>query len=285
MKHVSLVTSIALAASLGLVGCGSGGSAGGNSTGSTGSVGTNATSRTVSGTAIDPELAGATVCLDTNQDENCTEGEPTATTDGNGNFTLTVSAAQLDSSAPLLAIHGTDIGTGEDFKGKLTADLNSTHQNITPLTTLAYESMKNNMDKMEKIVGLTADEMNANMIALANEGNTTSLKVALSLQKSAEALNPADTLETYKKFVQEINTTKEIDTLRDLILNITPSDIKSDMSALLKAIADSNETDPYAMARDAESKAKEFGIDQEERMKDKMPGDGDMPGSGDMPGM
>ena len=61
MKKISLITSLALLTSLGLVGCGGGGSV--NS-----SVQENIS---IAGTAIDPELQNATVCLDLNQDMRC----------------------------------------------------------------------------------------------------------------------------------------------------------------------------------------------------------------------
>ena len=289
MKKTSLITSVAVIASLGLVGCG-GGSGGSGDTAAASSVSTTS----ISGTAIDPELVGATVCLDLNQDENCTSDEPSATTDGNGNFSLNVSTMQLEGSAPLVAMNGVDKESGEAFKNKLMADVNSTKQNITPLTTLAYEKIKENMDKgltnvqsgmtaIQDTLGLTSEEMQANMIALANEGNTTALKVALVLQKSAEAIDPSDTLKFYKEFSQEIDTSKPM-ALLDSLMKVTPTTLKADVILLAKNILDSNVTDPYALAEEARMKAAELGIDQDEMPNDgDMPDDGDMPNNGDMP--
>ena len=98
MKKISLITSLALITSLGLVGCGGGGSV--NS-----SVQENIS---IAGTAIDPELQNATVCLDLNQDMRCSADEPTATTDKNGTFRLSVSQAQVDGNYPLIVMNGTD---------------------------------------------------------------------------------------------------------------------------------------------------------------------------------
>jgi len=287
MKKTSLLASVTLIASLGLVGCGGGSSSDAPSQGTSNVA--------VSGTAIDPELKGATICLDLNQDGNCTENEPSAKTDGNGNFSLTVSSVQLEGSAPLLAIGGIDKESGEAFKGKLFADVNDSFQNITPLTTLAYEKMKENMGKgqkavqsgmhdMEEVIGLTSNEMQANMIAMANEGNTTTMKVALSLQKSAEAINPKETIQFYKNLSPEMNTSK-VKNLTNAILNITPAKLKIRVHSLIKSILDSNVTDPYAMANETRTKTEELGIDQDEMM-DEMPNNGDdMPDNGDnMPG-
>jgi ABC-type glycerol-3-phosphate transport system substrate-binding protein len=61
MKKISLITSVALIASLGLVGCGGGGSVDSSAQGNI----------SIAGTAIDPELQHATVCLDLNQYMDC----------------------------------------------------------------------------------------------------------------------------------------------------------------------------------------------------------------------
>ena len=276
MKNINLLTSVALIASLGLVGCGGG---------STSSQDTS--NVTVSGTAIDPELLGATICLDLNQDENCTEGEPTAKTDGNGNFNLTVSTMQLEGSAPLLAIGGTDIATGDEFKGKLMADVNDNSQNITPLTTLAYEKIKENMAKdaetvqsgmeeMEKVLDLTSADIQSNIMTLANEGNITALKVALALQKSAEAINPKETIEFYANLSPEMNISRAKDLTEAISNLISDNELKIRVRTLVGDILNSNTTDPYILAQDAKDKAKKLGIDQDEMM-DHIPGEWDMP--------
>jgi len=255
MKTTNLLTSVALIASLGLVGCGGGGSVSAQGT------------TAVSGTAIDPELQDATVCLDLNQDRNCTDGEPVATTDENGNFSITVSDTEYQGSAPLLVIGGIDIATDKEFKGKLLADINSTRQNITPLTTLAYNNTKAEMEKVENILGLTAEEIEANMITLANKGNTASLKASLELQKSAEAISPADQLQFYTKLSEEIKASHQEDTLKTVILNITPNTIKTKLETLLTDIENANTSEPYTLAQDAEKKAIDLGIDYEKMMQ------------------
>jgi len=264
MKTTSLLTSVAIVASLGLVGCGGGGDS------------SAAQTTSVSGTAIDPELQGATVCLDLNQDRNCTQDEPTATTDQSGNFTLSLSQSQLDGSSPLLVMYGTDRESGESFKGKLLADVNNTMQNITPLTTLAYNQTVEEMAKVENILGLNAATIEANMITLANEGNTSSLKVALSLQKSAEAITPEDQLQFYTTLSEKIKTSNQTDTLQTLILDMTPSTIKPQLTELLTDIEDSNLSEPYALAQEARMKAIALGIDYESMIQ-QIPGDDGVP--------
>jgi len=279
MKKINLITSVALIASLGLVGCGGGGNV----------DGTAQTTNSISGTAIDPELQGATICLDLNQDENCTEGEPTTSTDENGTFNLTVSDTQLEGYAPLLAIGGIDKESGEEFKGKLLADVNEEYQNITPLTTLTYERIKADMGKsqeviqsgmadIEKLLNLTSNEIQANIITLAEEGNTNAMKVALSLQKSAEAINPEDPIRFYENLSQEITSSKA-KSLIDSILNITPTNLKNQVHSLVVDIMDSEISYAYAMSEEVRMRAKELGIDQEEIMAE-MPYESNIPEEG-----
>lgn len=281
MIKTSLITSVALIASLNLVGCSSGSGDTATTATSTAKTTVDNTLETIYGTAIDPELQGATVCLDTNLDENCTEDEPSTTTDRNGNFSLNVTTMQLEGTAPLVAINGVDKESGETFKGKLIADVDSNYQNITPLTTLAYKKIQENMDKgleniqsgmssLEDTLSLSSEEMQGNMIVLANEGNTTALKVALVLEKSAEAIVPTNTLQFYKKLSSEINDSKAL-TLLDSIMKITPSDLKDQVKSLVEDILNSDISDPYALAEEARTKAIALGIDQKERMEEEIP--------------
>ncbi len=299
MKKTSIITIVALVTSFGLVGCGGGSSSDDSSSGINGSSNSGNSSNSslnttsVYGKAIDPELVGATVCLDINQDGNCTENEPSATTDENGTYNLELSAEQLNGEYPLIAVNGIDKESGEAFKGKLIADVNSSYQNITPLTTLAYEKMQQDinktitdmqlgMEKVEDILGMTYEEMQVNIITLANDGNTTTLKVALALQKSAEAIMPADTIQFYKDLAQQIDIAGQVDTLVTSILKITPQDLQSVISSLLETILNSNLTDAYALAEESRMKAIELGIDQE-AMMEMMPEIPEMPETPEMP--
>lgn len=76
------------AATVTLTGCGGGG-------GSSSTATPAATTTSVQTTAIDGALSGATVCLDVNGNGVCDAGEPSGTTDANGQATLTVPNAQV----------------------------------------------------------------------------------------------------------------------------------------------------------------------------------------------
>ena len=84
------------------------------------------------GRVVDGYLVGATVYRDLNVNEALDAGEPTTTTDSEGNWTLAESSA--NPSAKLISFGGTDAATGKPFTGVLTAPAGA--DVITPLTTL-----------------------------------------------------------------------------------------------------------------------------------------------------
>jgi len=262
MKKTGLLTSAALIVSLGLVGCG-----GGGGTSST----SDAQSVSISGTAIDPELQSATVCLDLNHDMSCSQDEPTATTNTDGTFSLNVTQAQLDGDAPLMVINGTDKESGKAFKGKLMGDVSTTMQNITPLTTLIYAHGDRDMAKLERILGLTHEEMQENMISAADEkGDIAPLKVALVLEKSAEALSPKDPFEFYRDCSDVIEKADTTASLEDIILSMVPVTspaLRDNMKKFLDDVMNTPASSAYDLANTAREKALEYGIDFESMME------------------
>lgn len=118
----ALLSLVALAA---LSACGGGG---GGSSPSTASPGT-----TVSGKAVDGYIRGATVFCDANNDRTLNAGEASATTNGNGSFTLSSPCAST-----LVAVGGVDTDTNYAFSGLLSAPAGSIM--VTPITTLLANS-------------------------------------------------------------------------------------------------------------------------------------------------
>ena len=82
----------------------------------------------VNGRVVDGYIAGATVFADSNHNGVLDAGEAHSTTHADGSFTLS------GGSGPLVMFGGTDVSTGVNFSGVLTAPEGSTV--ITPLTTL-----------------------------------------------------------------------------------------------------------------------------------------------------
>ena len=87
------------------------------------------TDATVTGSVFDGAINGATVCIDVNANKACDSGEPTATTDVFGDFTMDGQGA----IGALLMSGGKDMGTGKAFTGTLTAPTGSTV--VSPLTS------------------------------------------------------------------------------------------------------------------------------------------------------
>ena len=85
---------------------------------------------TISGTASDGVINGATVCIDVNDNDKCDSGEPTAKTNVYGKFKIDSSGA----TGKLIVSGGKDMGTGKPFTGKLKAPASSTV--VTPLTSV-----------------------------------------------------------------------------------------------------------------------------------------------------
>jgi hypothetical protein len=69
---------------------------------------------TVSGVVLDGTLAGATVCLDLNDNRACEPGEPSTTTDANGKYTLTAVATDISLKA-VLAVAVPTTTTDSDY--------------------------------------------------------------------------------------------------------------------------------------------------------------------------
>jgi hypothetical protein len=203
MKKITIISSsITLALALALNGCGGGGS---NASASAGGI-------SISGKAIDPELSGSTVCLDINHDGVCNGNDPRTHTNERGDYVLAITEEQHNHYHALLVRGGTDIGTNQPFAGTLTAvkEAHQTAHNITPLTTMVeqryqycqtHDGCQETIDAIESnlanYLGLAEDEINSDIVALANRGTARPLQVALSLERSAESHNHANTLALY----------------------------------------------------------------------------------------
>jgi len=243
-KTISIVVSTLLL-SLSLTGCGGGSSA---NTADNTNDGTIIPQDNISGSAVDGYLRYSTVCLDLNDDGFCQPNEPYAITDENGSFSLPLTASQKANAniqtAQLLVYGGKDSDTAEDFIGKLKAPNDGSGTiNITPITTLVAaninssnagtqkEKIANAKAKVAKILGLTQEQVGADPIVLAKNGNSSVLSKALQLQKAVEKIvitakngenndaKSAATLKVFKNLAQSLNGKTTETNVSDIIEN------------------------------------------------------------------
>ncbi|MDF1883173.1 multicopper oxidase domain-containing protein [Sulfurimonas sp. SAG-AH-194-C21] len=244
---------LSIVASTLLVGCGGG---------SSDSTATSLTS--ISGTAVDPELQGATVFLDANSNGQLDAGEISILTDKLGNYSLNIPSSQVGK--PLIVTGGIDRTTKELFLGKLSAISKSgtTSQHITPLTTLVQKYQKLNPTKSIETVkneiaaklGLNAEDLDKN---IATSGNENLLKIALRVQKVAAKIaagsskDDAAIFETIAtKLTSALNLDGAIaDTIKQEVASGTLQEAKiKDLDKELKSLPDALNTQELALTAD-----------------------------------
>lgn len=150
----------------------------------------------IRGVAIDPEIQGATVFLDSNGNGVYDEGEPTSTTDNLGQYVLEIPNEDIGKS--IIVSGGVDSVTKEDFVGELSAISDNTQEqiHITPLSTLVNNYKINNDVSAKEAKEQIATQLDIEVEDLAKkttkEGNEKLLKISLRIQKVAEALKNND---------------------------------------------------------------------------------------------
>lgn len=172
---------------------------------------------TNSGVAIDPELQGATVFLDVNENGLFDSGEPSTTTDDLGNYSLTMDSNQV--GAPIIVIGGIDRVTKEEFTGKLSviSENGNANLHITPLTTLVHQTKLANPNKdIDTIksdlaiqLNINTDDIDKNIV---ESGNEALLQIALRVQKMAQGIVDSNSTNTtiqnvYADIASELEST------------------------------------------------------------------------------
>ena len=207
MKRVSVITSsVTLALALALNGCGGGGSSASDK------------SITIRGKAIDPYLSGSKVCLDINNNHQCEVSEPHAVTNSHGEYALDIAKEHHDAVHTLLVTGGIDTGTSAAFTGTLTAvkEAHQTAHHITPLTTAVearyqycqahHAQCHDTVAKIESdlaaYLGLTKEDINGDIVALANQHHDEPLKTAQALYGAAVSHNPHNPYKAYEEVVK-----------------------------------------------------------------------------------
>ncbi|MDA0571731.1 hypothetical protein [Burkholderia gladioli] len=177
-KHVlgvSIVTALAA--------CGGGGDSG-PTTPPTSGGDTSATQPTaaISGKAMDGYLAGATVCLDLNNNGICDAGEPTAVTDATGQFSVPYSG---DATGKALLVQVTpatkDLSRPADFQFPAAFTLSQVVQTaaaqvVSPLTTLVTAQMQTGLSHAQALAAvqsLVGGQVDPNADYLASQDTST----------------------------------------------------------------------------------------------------------------
>jgi hypothetical protein len=159
---------------------------------------------TQSGVVTDGYVRGATVWADQDGDGEQDPDEPTTTTDENGAFTFTNDAGEeIQVGGRLIAQGGTDITTGLDFEGTLSAPESAT--TVSPLTSLVNEvqqqtgsSAEDAEARVKRALGLDDDvDLNTfDPIATLGNDNATDAQKQAALQVQAatsQVVNVAST--------------------------------------------------------------------------------------------
>ncbi|MBU9283779.1 MULTISPECIES: hypothetical protein [Burkholderia] len=177
-KHI-----LGLSVAAALVACGGGGGDSGASSPPASGGGTPTTpTPAVTGKAIDGYLAGATACLDLNNNGVCDSGEPSATTDGTGQFSIPYNG---DATGKTLLVQVTpatkDLSRPAGFQFPASFTLSQTvqpasSQVVSPLTTLVSAQMQTGLSRTQAIAAvqqLVGGQVDPNADYLANHDTAT----------------------------------------------------------------------------------------------------------------
>jgi hypothetical protein len=220
-QSLSIVASIVLATSF--IGC----SGGGDATDDT-------LVTSISGSAVDGYISGATICLDTNNNSLCDTDETSVLSDVNGKYTLSLTGltdAQRET-VQIVAQGGLDTASNQPFQGILKSPLTPDEAiiNMNTLTTMAAEKITNNTQAIQEIervansLGLNAEDITEDIL---KSQNRAAYQEALKLQKSLEILSEAlpstteaERLENMKKVQAKLSegfdgTSRDIDSILD----------------------------------------------------------------------
>ena len=304
MKKINGLVLSTLTAAL-LIGCGGGGSSD--------SGATTQSNIAYGGAVIDGYIKNATVCLDLSLDGVCDNSEPSTKTDDNGAYSLVVTPTQQNhqnfSIAPVIAFGGTDIDTGDDFTGKLQAQVSGTTANVTPLTTILSKlvqkevssstsktelenKIKNKKEEVRTSFGLP-EGTNIEDDFLKSENNDLN-KIALKIQKTVDFISnigsdgsvDKDKLsdEIFKTLITQIGQSGDIldNTINEITTNTTISGLVFDDASKkeklelaknnLDVIIENSDSveDMVSLIEDQKNKI-ELGEELEEYNKDTLP--------------
>lgn len=257
MKYTRLAMVIALG--IGFTGCGSsgGGDTSSNSNPNNSGDTPTVTKTTISGTAVDGYISGATVCLDINSNDTCDTDEPSTTTNTDGTYTIDVASI---GTYPIIMQGGTDTATNESFVGTLkemvVLDENTTtlSAKITPLTTVATNIYKENVklytnykpsDAKQKLatnLGLTLYQVDADPMQDTELFTKTQI-VVQSTQLLAASLD-TNSASAFDHVMKQLSITLDESTEYDLVISKVIQQLESSTYNAV-AVSISSDTEDY----------------------------------------
>jgi hypothetical protein len=172
-----------------LSGCNGGSSGGGNEP-----PVTDTSKNNISGTVSYPMLSGATVFIDKNNDAIYNDGEPRATTDENGKYTI------INGEGTLTVINGKDAVTGSNYTGLMKSsvryDLISNINALTGITNTIVRKKLSPSDKtseymLNSILNTQNSNINIDPLLSMNEDNSISSKI-IAFEKAIQILSLAE---------------------------------------------------------------------------------------------
>ncbi|GAB7534632.1 hypothetical protein [Burkholderia sp. 3C] len=236
---------VAVSVATALAACGGGGDSApaSSSTGSTGTPSTQPTAA-LTGKAIDGYLVGATVCLDLNGNGTCDAGEPSATTDSSGQFSIPYSG---DATGKTLLVQVTtttnDLArpTGFQFPASFTLSQvvqSAGTQVISPLTSLVAAQMQAGLSRAQAIAAVQAlvggsVDPNADYVA-AQDATTTTLAQQVVDKLGTFAANGAVSADTVRNALNAM-------VVKGSVSTITSADVATQAAKPVYQIADASQ--------------------------------------------
>jgi hypothetical protein len=254
----SSMISVATAVVLSMTGCGGNGSS--SDDGSSSSNNTN-------GTVADGYIKTATVCFDENNNNKCDVGEPFAMTDDKGYYSLTISAGDRKAhpNASIIVKGGIDIDTDSNLTGSFKAPVASGNVNITPLTTLVAAMVEKGIptdtaySKVAKVLDLTPDEIKADPVELANNGNKKVIAKAMAVHRIVTTMAKASNIDNSDVYVSLVPAISQVADSNDTNISI--------VNVVTKA-ADNNPTLKAAQVASVIEKTVETAVNKKSSVKD-----------------
>ncbi len=131
---------------------------------------------TISGVGIDGYLANATVCMDTNENDQCDSWEPTTTTDNDGKFSFTTAISA--KNAVIRIKGGYDAQTNEPFVGQISTRVDVQNGQgvsgtvITPITTiLTHADTAAKRQELMSALSVTEADLKIDYLDSASDGS------------------------------------------------------------------------------------------------------------------